>query len=82
MIRTTIELPEGLFIAAKKRAADLRRPLRALIEDGLRSQLASPIKSKIQANKKIHWVTVDGGLPPGLNVADRSSMYGKLQRTK
>jgi len=82
MIRTTIELPEKLFIAAKKRAADLRRPLRELVEAGLRDQLASGSKSASKVKKPIHWVTVDGGLPPGLNIADRASMYGKLRRSR
>jgi len=82
MIRTTIELPERLFIAAKKRAADLRRPLRELVEAGLRAQLASGIKIPGKGKKSIRWVTVDGGLPPGLDVADRASMYGKLRRPK
>jgi hypothetical protein len=38
-VKTTIDLPDEL-IEAKKRAGELRRPLRQLIEDGLRAQLA------------------------------------------
>jgi len=38
-MKTTIELPDELFIAAKKRAAELREPLRALVERGLRAEL-------------------------------------------
>ena len=38
-MKTTVELPDDLFIEAKKRAAELRQPLRALIERGLRMEL-------------------------------------------
>jgi hypothetical protein len=72
--KITIELPEDLLIAAKKRAAELRRPLRQLIEDGLRQQLpAKP--SKRMGHKKIRWIVSEGGLPRGLDVSDRVAMY-------
>ena len=38
-MKTTVDLPDDLFIAAKRRAAELRQPLRALIERGLRAEL-------------------------------------------
>ena len=38
-MKITIDLPDDLFIAAKQRAAELRQPLRALIERGLRAEL-------------------------------------------
>ena len=37
--KTTIELPEDLIIAAKRRAAERRTTLRTLIERGLRAEL-------------------------------------------
>ena len=78
MKRTTVELPEALLIAAKKRAADLGRPLRELIESGLRTQLAAPTRPP--RRRPIQWVTVEGGLPPGMDVSDRTSIYRKLRR--
>ena len=72
-MKTTIELPDQLLITAKKKAAEMRVPLRALIEDGLRTKLHITIKHK-HCNRKIHWVTVKGGLPNGLNIADRVAM--------
>jgi hypothetical protein len=41
-MKITIELPDDLVMAAKKRAAELRQPLRKLLEDGLRQQLENP----------------------------------------
>jgi hypothetical protein len=80
-MKTTIELPDELLIAAKKRAADLRKPLKALIEAGLRSQLEGPAKpGAIAARRKIRWVTVDGGLPKELDISSRESMYNWLRK--
>ena len=74
-MKTTIELPDDLLIAAKKRAAELRRPLRALIEEGLRARLARPRKSRAIKPRKIHWVVVKGGLPPDLDLTNRVKMH-------
>jgi hypothetical protein len=77
--KTTIELPEDLIIAAKRRAAERRTTLRTLIERGLRAELrrgsAPPAKQR-----RVKWVTVDGGLPKGLDVTDRAAMMDRLRR--
>jgi len=77
-MKTTFDLPDELVIAAKKRAAELRRPLRALVEAGLRAQLAAPRPPRGAESRSISWVTVDGGLPEGVDVADRAAMYDWL----
>jgi hypothetical protein len=41
VVKITVELPDELLIRAKKRAAELRRPLRTLVADGLHTQLAT-----------------------------------------
>jgi hypothetical protein len=74
-MKTTIELPDDLLIAAKKRAAELRRPLRSLIEEGLRARLARPGRGGATKPRKIRWVVVDGGLPPDLDMTDRAKMH-------
>jgi hypothetical protein len=80
-MKTTVDLPDDLVIAAKKRAAELRRPLRALIERGLRAELgrsrADPESRKRRV--KLTWITVDGGLPTGVDVADRAAMHEWLR---
>jgi hypothetical protein len=78
-MKTTIELPDDLLVRAKKRAAELRRPLRALVEAGLRAQL-DETPSKARARRKIRWVTTPGGLPADLDVADRERMHEWLRR--
>ena len=80
-MKTTIELPDELFVAAKKRAADERRPLRELVVSGLRAQLQHRTRRRPTATA-IAWVTVKGGLPPGIDVADREAMHDRLRRIR
>ena len=80
-MKTTVELPDDLLIAAKKRAAETRSTLRVLLERGLRQALAAGASGRKQRRgRKIRWVTVDGGLPPGLDVSDRAAMHEWLRR--
>ena len=72
-MKTTVDLPDEILIEAKKRAAELRRPLREILASALRSELdstAAPTRGR-----KIRWVTVKGGLPPDLELSDRARMY-------
>ena len=78
-MKTTIELPDDLFVAAKQRAAEERSTLRAIIERGVRAQLRRPPTRKRSFKSTIRWVTVDGGLPPGLDLADRAAMHDWLR---
>ena len=74
-MKTTVDLPDELLIRAKKRAAETRTPLRLLIERGLRHELAGRSHAPTGSSpRKIRWVVVPGGLPPGVDVADRSSL--------
>jgi hypothetical protein len=77
-MKTTLDLPDELFVAAKKRAAEERRPLRDLVASGLRQQLHGPSRQQRPA-RAIRWVTVKGGLPEGVNVADRDRMHDALR---
>ena len=73
-MKTTVELPDELLMEAKKRAIELRRPLRALIEEGLRSHLERLRQADYARGQPIRWVTSEGGLPPGLDPSDREAM--------
>ncbi|RME21973.1 MAG: DUF2191 domain-containing protein [Deltaproteobacteria bacterium] len=80
-MKTTVEIPDDLLIEAKKRAAELRVPLRKLIEEGLRARLRQDRSRHETRRRRIRWVTVDGGLPAGLDVSDREKMYDVLERS-
>jgi hypothetical protein len=81
-MKTTVDLPDALLIAAKQRAAELRCSLRTLIERGLRSELSSGRSPRPPKRRAIRWVTVRGGLPPGLDVSDREAMHNWLARQR
>jgi hypothetical protein len=79
-MKTTIDLPDELLIAAKKRAAESRLTLREIFERGLRRELRQ-LRGGRSAGRRprvIRWVTVAGGLPPGLDVANREKMHAWL----
>ncbi len=77
--KTTVDLPEEILVAAKRYAAERRTTLRVLIERGLRSELRRPPRRPVK-RAAIRWVTVDGGLPDGIDVADRAAMIDRLRR--
>lgn len=79
-MKTTIELPAELFVAAKRKAAEERSTLKSIIERGLRRELARPpARSRRPA---IKWVTEAGGLPAGIDVSNRAAMHEGLRAKK
>lgn len=78
-MKTTVDLPDELVIAAKKKAAEDRTTLRDLLARGLRRELLEP-PGPPHRGRRLRWVTVKGGLPPGLDVADRTAMQQWLRR--
>ena len=80
-MKTTVELPDNLLIEAKKKAAELRRPLKSLIEEGLRSELQMLSTAKPGKKKEINGdkITPKGGIPNGLDVTDRDKMHDWLE---
>lgn len=78
-MKTTVDLPDELLIAAKKRAVDERLTLRELMIRALRRELEARRHSP-RRRRRIRWVVAPGGLPPGLDVADREKIYEWLVR--
>lgn len=74
-MKTTIELPDDLLIAAKKRAAETRTTLREVMERSLRRELEEKTGSRQRKRRPIRWVTLTGGPPPGLDVSNREKMH-------
>jgi len=82
-MKTTIELPDDLVIAAKKKAAETRTSLRAILERALRRELAQPENGRRAVRRrKLRLLVVDGGLPPGLDVSNREKMYEWFDRQR
>ena len=76
-MKTTVDLPDALLIEAKKRAAELRRPLRELIAEGLRAVLRG--ETGRPARRPIRWITVEGALSADLDLGDREAMHEFLR---
>lgn len=81
-MKTTIDLPDDLLIAAKKKAAESRSTLREIFERGLRRELSEAGGPGRRRATAIRWVTAPGGLPPGLDVADRAAMHDWIRRQR
>lgn len=81
-MKTTIDLPDDLLIAVKKRAAESRTTLKKIFERGLRRELQGKQAGKRRNRKRrpIRLVTVPGGLPPGLDISSREKMYEWLEK--
>jgi hypothetical protein len=79
-MKTTLDLPDDLFVAAKKRAAEERCSLRDLVAEGLRARLSSTRARSTRKKTAIRWVTVKGGLPKSIDVSDRDAMHDRLRR--
>ncbi len=75
-MKTTLELPDELLIAAKRTALERRWTLRRLVEVALRQEIAA--RPKRQDN--VRWVTAPGGLPPDLDLTDRERMREWINR--
>jgi hypothetical protein len=81
-MKTTIDLPDDLLIAAKKKAAESRSTLREIFERGLRRELSEAGRAGRRRAVAIRWVTAPGGLPPGLELSDRAAMHDWMRRQR
>ena len=85
MAKTTLDISDGLLLRAKRRALELRTPLRKIMETALRNYLSQrPLRVETVRNrpKHIKWVTVDGRLPNDLDVSSRVAMHEWLRKGK
>jgi hypothetical protein len=79
-MKTTVELPDALLMAAKKRAIEDRTTLRAILEHALRRELKERRHPPAAgAGRRIRWVTAAGGLPAGLDISNRAGMHDWLR---
>ena len=77
-MRTTINLPDDLLAALKKRAAEQRTTVTALIEDSLRAHL-----SRRQRRAKAGRVSITTfgreGLHPGVDLDDSAALLDLME---
>lgn len=75
-MRTTLDLDDALLRAAKKKAAEQGRTLTGLIEDALRQHLAPPTRRS--SRFRARFLIKEGRLLPGVDLADRDSLYERM----
>lgn len=76
MARTTLNIDDQLARQAKKLAAERGVTLTRLIEDALRDVVAPPRRV---SDFQLEWETVVGREVPGVDVADRSALYDRME---
>jgi hypothetical protein len=77
-MRTTIRIDDELLAEAKKRAADRRTTLTALIEDSLRESLARRTPREIRKPFRIKGFG-RGGLQPGVDLDDSAALLDRME---
>ncbi len=76
-MRTTININDSLFQAAKLRAAETNRTLAAVVEDALRLTLLS--QPHQQQKRVVKLPTFgSGGLLPGVDLTDTSALLDRM----
>ena len=75
-MRTTIEINDVLFRAAKRRAAEQGTSLRDVIETALRQHLG---KRKAAAPYALRWTPESGRLQPGVDLTDRDALFDIME---
>jgi hypothetical protein len=78
-MRTTLDINDTLFVQAKKKAADEGVPLRAIVENALRSYLAGPPSRR---RYRLRWTPEKGRLLPGIDLDDRNSLFDAMEGRK
>ena len=71
-MRTTVEINDELFRAAKRRASEQGTSLRAVIEQALRALL---VGAETPRAYRLRWRTERGSLRAGLDVSDRNALF-------
>jgi hypothetical protein len=79
-MRTTLDLDDKLLEAARRRAADQGTTLTAFVEKALASALAP--RPRGAAGYRLRWKVHHGRLRPGIDIADRDSLFDAMDGRK
>ena len=75
-MRTTIDLNDEVFRAAKRRAAEERKTFREVVEAALRAYLG---KARPKSGYRLTWRPERGRLRPGVNLEDRDALWDLME---
>jgi hypothetical protein len=79
-MKTTIDLPDELWLATKMKAAERRTSMRALVENALRRE----VQDSARKRKPIPWgkIAVPGTLPDGADISNREKLWEWIDRDR
>ncbi len=75
-MRTTIELNDEVFRAAKRRAAEERQTFREVVEAALRAYLG---KARTRSGYRLRWRPEKGRVQPGVHLDDRDALWDLME---
>ncbi len=81
-MKITIELPDDLLLEAKRKVVETATTLNAILERVLRRELRQTDNRPPRRPHRIRWVTSEGGLPPGLDLSGRGTMWDWMQKER
>jgi len=76
-MRTTLDLDDELIRAVKRRAAETRRTLKAVVESALKELLRR--ESEAPHRRELTWTVVEGGERPGVDLTDRNALFARME---
>ena len=77
---TTVDVDDKLLEAARRRAAEEGTTLTAFVEHALATALTSHAPGR--DDYKLHWKTHRGRLLPGVDIADRDSLFDAVDERR
>ena len=72
-MRTTLNIDDELMKRVKKRALEMGSTITAVVEEALRAVVAG--KAPRATRFSLAWAPVSGRTRPGIDLADRDSLY-------
>ncbi len=79
-MRTTLKLDDDLMRLARRRATDLDRPLKDVINDALRDGLTQSDRERRDSNR-FQLKTIAGRTLPRVDLTDRDKLFDLMERS-
>jgi hypothetical protein len=79
-MRTTLNIDDAIMSLVRKRAAESGKTMTEIVEQALRKEVSGRPPSEKQFALK--WIAVAGRAQPGIDLADRDSLYSAMERSE
>ena len=77
-MRTTLNIDSEVMALVKRRAAESGKTITEIVEQALRKEVAG--NAPRTERFVLRWSTVAGRTEPGIDLADRDSLYGAMEK--